>query len=357
MGFIDNYKTKSNWSSTYGMLNYTGMSSISARRRQKKVAKYGTDLTEAAKIQNNYNAEQAQIARDWEEEMYNKYESPSAMVAQYQDAGLNPALMYQGASGGSIGSSAVASGSANSPSNVGNTGLDIFNSMLSMVSTLKSMQQQQQDINVGKAQEEYLRQQAEGQRIDNDWSAREHEANVNYTTWKTVLTQHEIPNKDIDTAYKIAQTIGQGIDNKHRDRLLQLEGDNIELEMKLKQAKTDAEIDYIKSNIQKNKYEMDKLWADTQLALANKLVAEGKADIQEYERQGMHWDAENKKFDYVNRDFYKSIDALNVYLNASKNPMQTLSMILNGSVAGVENNMQDMFGEAGLQMPNLFKTK
>lgn len=42
----------------------------------------------------NFQAQQAQIARDWQEDFYNKYSSPSAMVQQYKDAGLNPAIMY-----------------------------------------------------------------------------------------------------------------------------------------------------------------------------------------------------------------------------------------------------------------------
>lgn len=33
-------------------------------------------------------------ARKWQEDMYNDYNSPSALVRQYQDAGVNPALMF-----------------------------------------------------------------------------------------------------------------------------------------------------------------------------------------------------------------------------------------------------------------------
>lgn len=32
--------------------------------------------------------------RKWEEDMYNQYNSPSALVRQYQEAGINPALMF-----------------------------------------------------------------------------------------------------------------------------------------------------------------------------------------------------------------------------------------------------------------------
>ena len=46
------------------------------------------------RINREFQAQQAQLARDWQEDMYNKYSSPSAMVQQYKDAGLNPALMF-----------------------------------------------------------------------------------------------------------------------------------------------------------------------------------------------------------------------------------------------------------------------
>ena len=38
--------------------------------------------------------------RAYNESMYNKYESPAAMLAQYKDAGLNPSLMYGGINAG-----------------------------------------------------------------------------------------------------------------------------------------------------------------------------------------------------------------------------------------------------------------
>ena len=61
-----------------------------------------------------YNHDEAQIDRDWNEQMYLKYQSPDAMMRQYQEAGLNPALMYEGGvdiNGPSGGSSASTSSS------------------------------------------------------------------------------------------------------------------------------------------------------------------------------------------------------------------------------------------------------
>lgn len=48
--------------------------------------------------QYDYNRLLSQQSRDWQEMMYNKYESPQALMQQFRDAGLNPALMYGDAS-------------------------------------------------------------------------------------------------------------------------------------------------------------------------------------------------------------------------------------------------------------------
>lgn len=41
-----------------------------------------------------FNSAAVERERAWSEKMYNKYNSPSALVRQYQEAGINPALMF-----------------------------------------------------------------------------------------------------------------------------------------------------------------------------------------------------------------------------------------------------------------------
>lgn len=68
-------------------------------------------LTQAEQQQNAFNAAEADKARAWQEEFYNKYQSPGAQIAQYRDAGINPAVMFgQGPSSSSPASSPAASG-------------------------------------------------------------------------------------------------------------------------------------------------------------------------------------------------------------------------------------------------------
>lgn len=76
-----------------------------------------------ARENNLFNAEQAEINRQWQEYAYKKYQSPIAQVQQLREAGLNPALVYGEGSTGSFSGSA-ASASPSTPVQPVNLGLD-----------------------------------------------------------------------------------------------------------------------------------------------------------------------------------------------------------------------------------------
>ena len=76
-----------------------------------------------AEKQMNFQSSQAEIARDWQERMYNQYNSPHALVSQYRQAGINPALMFGGSTPSapqttSVPSGAMASGSFGAASRI-----------------------------------------------------------------------------------------------------------------------------------------------------------------------------------------------------------------------------------------------
>lgn len=73
-----------------------------------------------AEKQRQFNAREAELARQWQEDFYNKYQSPSAMMAQYKDAGINPVMVAGQVSGSppsasSASSAAASSGIASAP--------------------------------------------------------------------------------------------------------------------------------------------------------------------------------------------------------------------------------------------------
>lgn len=95
----------------------------------------GFSYTDYAKMK--YDYQMWQMNNEYNEQMYNQYQSPAAMVRQYQDAGLNPALMYQGASGGSsaLGSSSPADASSADYS-VPQTKTDKFSRIMSVIASM-----------------------------------------------------------------------------------------------------------------------------------------------------------------------------------------------------------------------------
>lgn len=95
----------------------------------------GSGLTGAEEQANNFSSAEAEIARQWQEDMYLKYQSPAAMIDQYKDAGLNPGLMYGGAS------SSSPSFNSSSPSSVSpqsGSGLSDIISTVTSLSKLKA---------------------------------------------------------------------------------------------------------------------------------------------------------------------------------------------------------------------------
>lgn len=111
----------------------------------------GADLTSAERQTMEWNAEQAELnrsfqsaeaekARQWQEDYYTQYESPQARIRQYEDAGLNPALLYGSQLGsGSAPSTSVPAGDSASvgmPSSGAGDLLSFIGEMMSMKSLI-----------------------------------------------------------------------------------------------------------------------------------------------------------------------------------------------------------------------------
>lgn len=96
----------------------------------------GFSNTQLAEMQ--YNHDEADRERQYNEEMYLKYQSPEAQMRQYQAAGLNPALMYEGGvdiNGPSAAGAASASGAVggDSPTSGFEQVMGIMSQFMSMI--------------------------------------------------------------------------------------------------------------------------------------------------------------------------------------------------------------------------------
>lgn len=203
-------------------------------------AKTGQALSNADVQANEFNAAEAQKARDFEVQMYEKYNSPRAMMSQYTDAGLNPALMYEGYSPSAPSSNAVADSVNPSAGDASMT--DAIQSILGIISA-------KQQIDLNRAQIDSIKADTEGKNIDNankqemyDWQFDTSEANI-----KKIQSDIAKNSAEVD---KIAQDIKESasridVNNKQieiGDKKIELMGSEQELnETKAALNKLDAQ--------------------------------------------------------------------------------------------------------------------
>lgn len=106
-------------------------------------------------IANSFSARQADIARDWQEHMYDKYNSLSGKISQAEQAGVNPLFAVSGNAVTPMGSSSPSpSGSAVSGSGRGSSG-DIFSQILGFL----GLKKQKAEISAIETQNQATRQQ------------------------------------------------------------------------------------------------------------------------------------------------------------------------------------------------------
>ena len=130
---------------------------VQQKKENEKDRKFNAAQAEKNRL---FQAAEAEKAYEREVEFYNSTQSPSAMVEQYKNAGLNPALMAGGSVGaGSVSASAPSGSSASSSSSALPSMPSIMEAALSMKSILASIKKTEKET--------------EGQEIDNQMKSKE----------------------------------------------------------------------------------------------------------------------------------------------------------------------------------------
>lgn len=190
--------------------------------------------------------------RAYNEYLYNQYESPAAMVKQYDEAGLNPMML---AGGNSVGGSVNSTGSNSMSLGRGTEsakGLDIMSMILNAV--------------MGAAGQVANFKNAESQRISADANAAKSASDV-------AVNEAEINKKNAETNLLNKQAQGLDIDISWKDKMYDINykvlvnSNNLkELEYKYESTfgwrAREAELNKIASEIEVNKAEFKKLTAD-----------------------------------------------------------------------------------------------
>ena len=149
-----------------------GIGSVGQSNQNAKNRAWSTEENEKNR---NFQAQQAQIARDWQEEYYSKFQSPQAQIQQYQDAGLNPSLMYgSGYSPGSAPSGGSPSGGSSISPQTANP-LASFENIGSLLSNLLLTKAQIENIN---ANTDKTKAETIGQNISNTFSPAQYYQNL-----------------------------------------------------------------------------------------------------------------------------------------------------------------------------------
>ena len=184
MSYYDNFK---NNKSLNVDMRSIGMIDSNERSIDDMINKWtGSGLTSAQIEQNNFNAYQAWLNRDWQERMSNT--AYQRQVKDMQAAGVNPALMYgSGASGASTPSGATATAGSN------DNGLS-FQELISSLMLPMQMAQTAANISNIKANTGKTIAETEGFKLENEWRDKTMDARVESAKLANGLTAEQIEN-------------------------------------------------------------------------------------------------------------------------------------------------------------------
>lgn len=281
----------------------------------------GAGTTNAEKEAMQFNANQAELdrqfqsaeaekARQWQEDYYQQYQSPAAMMRQYEQAGLNPALMYGGATGSSTApSTSVPTGaSASSGAPVTEAG--------SLLSTIMQAVLAKSQINLNNANANNANASAGEHNMNVEWKPKlfESEISKNYATTSNLLAGVQLLNQQVQQIIKNMELTDVQIDK------VIAETDNVRVDT----AKKELEKEGVAIN---NKLIAQKILqsiAETRLTNAQTILTETNTT-------GISLD-----------NFIKQIDARNADASGGR-PVDSLYGLIDKGVTNIAKPLQDLW--------------
>lgn len=212
---------------------------------------------EQARLVREFNKQESELAFEREKEMWNmqnEYNTPLAQMQRYQDAGLNPNLIYgQGSPGNATSAPTYTPSQAQKPNAVSRPEMKMTN----LTNMLENLPQYQLLTKQSENQEEITR----GLRLDNDFKEKTMDYRLHSQHLKNLLdegaiSRQEYENKLLDIEYRFNDVTFQ-------DRVNQVKLQN-ELSKLDRQVKLNI-IDMHKYNVENIKNQNERLEADIQL--------------------------------------------------------------------------------------------
>lgn len=156
------------WSGIESLWNrFTGRGQTNAERAAQDFS------AQQAQINRDFQSAEAQKARQWQEDFFTRYQSPQAQVRQYQDAGLNPALIY-----GRGATPAASANASNGPSGATASGVVAPADPSSLLNMVFGLAKLPSEIDLLNAQADDFRASATGKDIKNAYSPQVFDQNL-----------------------------------------------------------------------------------------------------------------------------------------------------------------------------------
>lgn len=187
----------------------------------------GKGFSNTDRYQFMYELSKIRDERQWQEDMFNQYQSIPAQVRQMQEAGLNPALMYQsGVSPGTMSSTGASDGSpVNTSGRTPMRSMDKASAILQMLTGLGSvasnMGKSVSDIIRNKSLNEVSAAQAENYDADTDLKYQQADGQMLDNLSKSIDLEFKRYNAQLDQMYK-EESI-----NKIRSEIANIEEDTL----------------------------------------------------------------------------------------------------------------------------------
>ena len=277
----------------------------------------------------DYNAEQSQLNRDFQSkeaelayerqlEYYDTRQSPSAMVEQYKEAGLNPALLAGNAGTGTSSPQSVPSGStASSKGSPIPQMVDILSSVFNIESIKAGIEEMKSRANLNNKEAEKVSKQTSWidtyntteieslkagiEQVRSNIELNESKVNESIQNVKESLKRMELMDSQVEVNGALVDLHGsQQVVNESRAVFEKLNAKQLDLLLPYVQLRQEAEIALTNAKSDEAKYSAESQMYDANLKMLKSMVDAKLIDSSYYDSviDQAHWDAKYKKREY-----------------------------------------------------------
>lgn len=272
---------------------------------------------EQARLNRNFQSKEAELAYERQQEFYDTRQSPAAMVQQYHDAGLNPALLSGGVSGSSSPQSSPSGSAAHASSSAMPQMLDVMKSVVDLEAIKSSIAESKARKQKTEAEEQKIRKETSWIDTYNTTNVESMKAGIEQVKSNIEVNEQQVQEslqrvqeslKRMDKMDSEIEVNGALVDlhgsqrvlNESRSAVEKMNAKQIDMLLPYIQARQEAEIALTNAKTDEAKFSAESLMYDANLKMLKSLVDAKLIDSSYYDSviDQAHWDAKYKKREY-----------------------------------------------------------